>query len=111
MRDTDVSSDAKPDGEWTAERRLAFGKALAERRARQVRAGQVVALLLIATVAAGVLLRAPESWWLPAVGAVALLGIVFRLSNWKCPNCGERLPSRRTSALCHGCGAPLQEVS
>ena len=79
-----------------------------ERRRRLFRASQLIALLLIVTVAAGVVLRLPESWWMPAVGAIALLGIVFRLADWKCPNCGERLRTRRSSSVCLGCGAPLE---
>jgi len=36
------------------------------------------------------------------------MGLAYRLVNWKCPSCGERLPTRRGS-ICHGCGAPLDE--
>jgi len=68
----------------------------------------MVAVVLILLVAGGVLLRVPPSWWVPAVGAAALLGTVFRLVNWKCPNCGERLPTRRSPDACPGCGAPLE---
>ena len=92
--------------DWTDERRRAYRLALGARRERQVRAGQVVGLALIALVAAGVLLRLPEAWWVPAVGAVALAGLVHRMVNWKCPSCGERLPTRGGS-MCRGCGAPL----
>jgi len=92
--------------DWTDERRRDYRRALAARRERQVRAGQVVGLALIALVAAGVLLRLPEAWWVPAVGAVALAGLVHRMVNWKCPSCGERLPTRGGS-MCRGCGAPL----
>ena len=77
-------------------------------RGRLVRASQVIALLLIATVAAAVVLQLPESWWMPAVGAIALIGIAFRFVAWKCPNCGERLRTRRSSSVCLGCGAPLE---
>ena len=94
--------------EWTAEKRRDFHAALSVRRQRQVRAGQVFGLALIVIVAAGVLLRLPEAWWVPAVGAVALGGLVYRLVNWKCPACGERLPTRGSS-ICRGCGAPLDE--
>jgi hypothetical protein len=97
-----------PADEWTPERRRAFREAIEKRRLRLFRASQVIALLLIATVAAGVALRLPESWWMPAVGAIALFGIVFRLADWKCPNCGERLRTRRASSVCLGCGAPLE---
>ena len=45
---------------------------------------------------------------MPAVGAIALFGVVFRLVDWKCPNCGERLRTRRSSSVCLGCGAPLE---
>jgi hypothetical protein len=94
--------------DWTAERRQAFREALRERRQRQVRAGQLFGLLLMALVAAAVLLRLPEAWWVPAAGAVALAGLAYRLVNWKCPSCGERLPTRGGSG-CRGCGAPLDE--
>jgi len=100
MAGTDFPED------WTEDRRRAFRDALAARRGRQVRAGQAVALSLIALVAGGVLLRLPEPWWVPAVGAVALFGLAYRLVNWKCPACGERLPTRG-GARCCGCGAPL----
>ena len=94
--------------EWTDERRRAFREALRERRQRQVRAGQLFGLLLIVLVAAGVLARLPEAWWVPAAGAVALAGLAYRLVNWKCPSCGERLPTRAGSR-CRGCAAPLDE--
>jgi hypothetical protein len=100
--------DAERPEEWTAERRQAFREALRERRRRQVRAGQVFGMVVIALVAAGVLLRLPEAWWISTVGAVALAGLAYRLVNWKCPSCGERLPARGGSR-CPGCGAPLDE--
>ncbi len=96
-----------PD-QWPPERRSAFRQALEERRRRLLRVSRLSALLLIATVAAGVVLRLPESWWMPVVGAIALFGVGFRLVDWKCPNCGERLGTRRSSSVCLGCGAPLE---
>ena len=96
-----------PEG-WDDDRRQAFREALRGRRERQVRAGQVAGLAVIVLVAAGVLLRLPEAGWVPAVGAVALIGLAYRLVNWKCPSCGERLPTRGGS-MCPGCGAPLDE--
>jgi hypothetical protein len=102
MTEADVPED------WTDERRRAYHEALRERRQRQVRAGQLFGALLIALVVAGVLLRLPEAWWVPAAGAVALAGFAYRLVNWKCPSCGERLPTRGSSR-CRGCGAPLDE--
>jgi len=96
----------EPD-EWQGERLRAHREALEIRRARQVTAGRLFAAVLALTVAAGVLLRAPESWWVPAVGAFALVAVLFRLANWKCPSCGERLGSREPHARCPGCGAPI----
>ena len=99
-------TEPQPPEEWTEERRRAFRQALRVRQERQSRGGRAVGLALGVIVAAGVLLRLPEEWWVPAVGAVALAGLVFRLASWTCPNCGERLPTRRGS-ICRGCGAPL----
>jgi hypothetical protein len=94
-----------PD-DWDDERRRAFREALRERRERQVRAGRLFGAVLVGLVAAAVLLRMPEGAWVPAVGALALFGVGYRLVNWKCPSCGERLPTRGGS-MCRGCGAPL----
>ena len=102
-----MTEPESPD-DWTDERRQAFREALRTRRQRQVRAGQVFGFTLIVLVAASVLLRLPEAWWVPAVGAVALAGLAYRLVNWKCPACGERLPTRG-GRVCRGCGAPLDE--
>ncbi len=93
--------------EWSGERLRAFRQALSARRERQARGARLLALALIATVAGGVVLRAPEAWWMPAAGAIALAAIAFRLVNWRCPSCGEALPSRRSASACLGCGAPL----
>jgi TRAP-type mannitol/chloroaromatic compound transport system permease large subunit len=94
--------------EWSDERRRAFRAALGARRERQVRAGRLFGIVLIVLVAGAVLLRVPESAWMPAVGALAILALGYRLVNWKCPSCGERLPTRRGS-ICPGCGAPLDD--
>jgi fatty acid desaturase len=99
-------ADPEPFDDWTDERKRVFRQALRARQERQVRAGRLFGLALVALVAAGVLLRLPESWWIPAVGAVALAGLVHRMVNWTCPNCGDRVPARRGSR-CLGCGAPL----
>jgi len=72
-----------------------------------VRAARTFAFTLIALVAAGVLLRLPEAWWVPAVGAVALGGLAYRLVNWKCPACGERLPTRVTVAVASRTSPPI----
>jgi fatty acid desaturase len=77
----------------TDEERRAFRAALAARRERLAYAGRVFALALFGLVAAAVLLHLPDTWWVPAVGFVAVAGLLFRLANWKCPACGERLPT------------------
>jgi hypothetical protein len=99
-------ADPLPPDDWTDEKRRAFREALRARAERQARAGRLVGLVLVAIVAAGVLLRLSEAWWVPAVGAVALAAVVHRMVNWTCPSCGGRLPTRRGSR-CLGCGAPL----
>jgi fatty acid desaturase len=92
----------------TDEERRAFRAALAARRERLAYAGRVFALALCGLVAAAVLLHLPDTWWVPAVGFVAVAGLLFRLANWKCPACGERLPTRG-GRVCRGCGAPIDE--
>jgi hypothetical protein len=104
--ETNADESPEPDP-WQGERLRAHREALETRRARQVTAGRLFAAALGLTVTAGVLLHAPESWWVPAVGAFALVAVLFRLANWKCPSCGERLGSRRPHARCPGCGAPI----
>jgi hypothetical protein len=100
--------EAQPDEQWSTEQRREFRQALEVRRRRQLRGGQIIAGLLIVIVATGVLLRLAPEWWIPAVGIVALAGLVFRLANWKCPGCGERLPTRGSGKACPGCGLPLE---
>jgi hypothetical protein len=97
----------RPPEDWTSEERRDYRLAIEALRARQRRAGRAFALTVIALVGCGIVFRVPESWWVPAVGAAALLGLAFRLVNWKCPRCGERLPTRGSLARCLGCGAPL----
>jgi rubrerythrin len=91
-----------------AERRRDLRQAVEERRQRQTLAGTVFAAAILAVVASGALLHLPEEWWMPAAGIVALAAVVFRLVNWKCPACGERLPTRRSPGACPGCGLPLE---
>lgn len=91
-----------------AEQRRAFREALAARRARLERGGRGFAVALIGLVALGVLTGMPEAWWVPAVGFVAVAGLVFRLANWRCPACDERLPTRG-GRRCPGCGAAIDE--
>ena len=86
--------------------RQAFREAVAARRERLVRGGRGFAAVLIVLVAAAVLFRVPEAWWVPGVGFVAVAGLAFRLVNWTCPACGERLPTRGGRA-CRGCGAAI----
>lgn len=100
--------EAQPPEEWSADRRRELRLALEARRRRQVRGGQIIAGTLIVIVATGVLLRLEPDWWIPAVGIVALAGLVFRLANWKCPACGEGLPTRGSGKACPGCGLPLE---
>jgi rubrerythrin len=94
--------------EWSAEQRRELRRALEVRRRRQVVSGQWVAGVLLALVAGGVLFRVDAEHWIPAVGIVALAALAFRLTNWKCPGCGERLPTRSAKSACPGCGLPLE---
>jgi hypothetical protein len=100
-----MPQDDRPGTGKDADRR-AFREAVAARRERLVRGGRGFAAALIALVAAAVLLRVPEAWWVPAVGFVAVAGLAFRLVNWTCPACGERLPTRG-GRTCRGCGATI----
>ena len=101
---------ADPDSpqEWTEERRRAFRPALRARRERLVR--QVIGLALVALAAGGVLLRLPETWWVPAVGRSpwrprlpdgARVPRSARRAASGCPRAGGR--------WCRGCGLPLDE--
>ena len=100
--------ESQGSGEWSEEKLPELRRSLEERRRRQLQAGKLFAGVLIAVVTAGVLFRLPPSWWVPAVGLVALAGLVFRLTNWKCPACGEALPTRGSAKICRGCGLPLE---
>ena len=92
----------------TPERRVVFaGPPGWSRLPNVTRALLVLAGTLVATLFAGIAFRLPESWWVPAVGALAALALVFRLANWKCPTCGERLGGRTRPSHCPGCGGPL----
>lgn len=84
----------------------AYREALAVRRERLTRAGRALAVALFVLVAAAVLLRLPEAYWVPAAGFLAMAALVLRLTNWRCPACGEPLPTRRGGS-CRGCGAAL----
>ncbi len=106
MRES-MPGDDRPSPATDAERR-AFREALAARRERLAWAGRAFAVALFGLVAAAVLLRLPDTWWVPAAGFLALAGLVFRLVNWSCPACGERLPTRG-GRLCRGCGAVIDE--
>lgn len=87
---------------------IEFRAALEARRLRLQTGGRVFAFTLLALVAAGVALRLAPEWWVPAVGFVALAGLVFRMLNWTCPACGGRLPTRG-GRVCLGCGARIDE--
>jgi hypothetical protein len=96
-----------PDGGVERDAR-AFRDALAARRDRLALAARAFALALFLLVAAAVLLRLPEAYWVPAAGFLAVAALVFRLTNWKCPACGEPLPTRRGRS-CRGCGAVIDD--
>jgi len=100
-----MTDDDEP--RWSEERLRELRRALDERRARIARVASVLAGVLGAVVAGGLLLRLSPEWWMPVVGLVALAGLVYRLVGWTCPSCGERLPTRGKSSVCPGCGLPL----
>ena len=105
--EADAGADETPT-EWTEEQRRDFGRALAVRRRRQILGSKVFIGTLTAIVAGGVLFRLDPEYWIPAVGVVAVAALVFRLTNWKCPACGEALPTRSSRSICLGCGLPLE---
>ena len=98
----------QPSGAGTGRDPRAFRDALAARRERLALAARAFALALFVLVAASVLLRLPEGIWVPAAGFLAVAALVFRMTNWKCPACGEPLPTRRGGS-CRGCGAAIDE--
>jgi hypothetical protein len=108
VEDEDNTGPDEAPPEWTDEKRRELTRALQVRRRRQIVSGQIVAGVLLALVAGGVLFRVDSGYWIPAVGVVALGALAFRLTNWKCPACGERLPTRSSSRSCFGCGLPLE---
>jgi hypothetical protein len=99
--------DDDTPGEWSDEQLRELRRALDERRRRTTVGGQLFTGVLVALVAAGVLLPLSTDWWVPAVGIVALAAFVYRQANWKCPACGEGLPTRGSGRTCRGCGLPL----
>ncbi len=103
-----MENEPSDPSEWSEEKRRELRRSLEERRRRQARAGQLIAGVLIAVIAVGILFRLPQDWGIPGVGIVALAGLVFRLTNWKCPACGEGLPTRGSGRICRGCGLPLE---
>jgi hypothetical protein len=104
VRDPD---DEETPAEWSDEQLRELRRGLDERRRRQVKAGQLFVGVIVALVGLGVALRLSPEWWIPAVGIVALAALAFRFVNWKCPACGESLPSRGSAKICRGCGLPL----
>ena len=94
-------------GEWSNEQLRELRRALDERRRRTTVGAKLFVGVIVALVAAGVLLRLSADWWVPAVGIVALFGVVFRLVSWRCPACSEGLPTRGSGRTCRGCGLPL----
>ncbi len=107
MDERETDGDEAEADEWTGERLRVHREALAARRANQAAATRFFAGALVAALFGGIAFRLPESWWIPAVGGLAALALVFRLANWKCPTCGERLGGRSAAARCPGCGGPL----
>lgn len=93
---------------YSSDELRAFRAELDARRLRQGKFARVFAGALGLVVGTGVLLRLPESYWVPLVGGIALAGVVFRLVNWKCPACGNRLSSRRAASECPECGLRLE---
>ena len=92
----------------TEEERRAFRAALAARRERVAMASRAFAPGAVrhgrrggAAAPTGQLVGA-------AIGFVAFAGLLFRLANWKCSACGERLPTRG-GRVCRGCGAAIDE--
>lgn len=108
MSTSDEARESAEPQEASGDEGPEFRKALAARRQRLQRGARVYALGLLGLVAAGVTLQLPPSWWVPAVGFVALAGLVFRMLNWTCPACGERLPTR-SGRVCLGCGARIDD--
>jgi fatty acid desaturase len=103
-----VISDESSEHGSIREERQALRRELSARWSRQLRGASLFAGALTAVVGGGVLFRVSESYWMPLCGAIGLAGLVFSLSNWKCPACAQRLSTRARQASCPGCGLPLE---
>jgi hypothetical protein len=101
-------TESETPGEWSEERLSELRRLVEQRRRRQNRVGTLIAATLIAIVGGGVLLRLSPEWWMPAVGLVAVAALFLRMTNWRCPACGEGLPLRGSGRICRGCGLPLE---
>jgi rubrerythrin len=80
--------------------------AVRKRRQKLAATAFVVAASSVAIL--GSALHVAPEYWMPVLGGLAAVGLLFSVANWKCPACGGALSTRRSNETCPECGARLE---